>query len=221
MTSYADRDEIRQIAGFRRREAHNDLQTGDTEIILSEEAYAVVSILRDGSELTVTTHYTFTEPSLITLVSAVVTGEQFVIEYDTQLSDAKIDLAVRHAKEDVRGELSHVVSDDKLDEWDLKTPDQVTEIATALAILYCEQMVLKANKVYGAERDANRMDIKDALANLKKFRTGEATLVDVDIDYSGIFAIGDGGDLKLVDMPGIDEMLDHSLETDAEEDPAF
>lgn len=222
MTSYADRDEIRRTGRFLRRERRNDLAVGSTSFNLGEDGYKIRTFLREGVVQT-SSQFSFVEPKKLdfTAGGATVAGEQLIVEYDTQIEDQDIDLAIRHAKEDFRDQLSHIVSEGTLDAWELKTPDQVTEKVMRLAILYVEQMILKANKIYGEERQQNNSDINKALNDFKLYRTGEKKLAGVETDMTSRISIGDGGDLVFVDQPTIDEKLQISRRQDRRELPSF
>ena len=206
-----------------RRLRRNDIAAGKTEFLLSEDGLNIRELLRDGVTQVENVDFTFTEPKKITLTGggAAVAGEQFIIEFDTQILDEDIDLAIRHAKEDFRDELSHILSDEQLAEFEIVTPDQVTEKAMALAVLYCEQIVLKGNKIFGNERDANRMDIMKAKKDMKLYRTGEKKLIGIEVDMKSRLAVGHGGNLILTNQPTQDEMFDLSLKIDRKEDAAF
>ena len=216
--AYADKDEIRQSYGYLTREPRNNIHNGTDPSIfnLNETAFAVTRVAKNGVNLTVTTDFTFEEPKEITLVVAAVAGDTFIIEYNTQLSDAQLDLAIRHAREDIRSILIKRYSQDEIDTWDATTPTTIVEIATQLGGYYAEQMVLKINKIYGSERDINRRDIMMMMNQLEDIRLRKKNVIGAEEDDTkpiiGVETIVE--DIDFSALPSTDDHIDRALEDD-------
>jgi len=89
-----------------------------TYITLNNSAYAVPTILKDSTELAVTTNYTFVQPRTITL-SVAASGEHFTAHTHIAFSDTQIEVFIGQSDRIIDNKFINqsTPSSDYLDDW--------------------------------------------------------------------------------------------------------
>lgn len=188
--AYTDEDTVRIEYFFLRNEENLTGKTGTT-LLLKERAYAINSIIKDGTTLSSPADFSFQAPRTITLAVAAVVGNFFEIETDTNLKPTQITRLITKAENLINGKL--VRRYESLVPF-TTVPPLVKEIATILVGAFSlRSMLFKNHSVKSGALKTSDNLMKEAMELLKKLDKAEIDL----LDDSGNLIEGSGTDISV------------------------